>query len=174
MKELIPIERVENRILLIRGQKVMIDRDLAELYAVPTKRLNEQVKRNMGRFPDDFMFQLSEKETGELVANCDRFKSLKHSSSFPYVFTEQGVAMLSSVLNSERAIAVNIVIMRTFVKIRQLIANHKELAQKLDLLEDTVLKHIKKHNTEIKAVFDIIKKIMAPTKKRIFKIGFLR
>ncbi len=99
---------IENRIFTIRGQRVMIDRDLAELYEVPTSRLNEAVKRNIKRFPDDFMFKLSKDELLELIANCDRFQSLKHSSNPPYAFTEQGVSMLSSVLNSDRAISINI------------------------------------------------------------------
>ena len=106
-------ETIEAKIFIIREQKVMIDRDLAILYGVSTKRLNEQVKRNIQRFPKDFMFVLSMQEKNELVANCDRFITLKHSTVFPYAFTEQGLAMLSSVLNSERAILVNIQIMRT-------------------------------------------------------------
>src|SRR3989339_2277462 len=112
MNNLLPEERIERRILVIRGEKVMVDRDLAELYGVSTKRLNEQVKRNIKRFPPDFMFRLNKSETAELVANCDRFKALKHSTTNPHVFTEQGVSMLSSVLNSEKAIDVNVQVMR--------------------------------------------------------------
>lgn len=119
MEQLVTIERIEAKIILIRGQKVMLDRDLAELYGVPTKRLNEQVKRNIKRFPEDFMFQLTKEEKIELVANCDHLRPLKYSTQLPYVFTEQGVAMLSSVLNSERAILVNIQIMRTFTPLEQ-------------------------------------------------------
>lgn len=107
MANIIPIDKIESKILLIRGQKVMLDRDLAVLYGTPTKRLNEQVKRNVKRFPEDFMFQLKLWEFKQLVANCDRFALLKHSSSMPYVFTEQGIAMLSSVLKSEKAIEVH-------------------------------------------------------------------
>jgi hypothetical protein len=118
---------------------------LAVLYGVRTKRLNEQVRRNRKRFPGDFMFQLTNQEKEELVANCDRFKVLKHSTVNPYAFTEQGVAMLSSVLNSERSILVNIAIMRTFVKLRQVLATHKELAHKLNELE----RKIEKHDEEI-------------------------
>jgi hypothetical protein len=131
---------------------------LAELYDVPTKRLNEQVKRNLGRFPVDFMFQLSGNEKGELVAICDRFKTLKHSTSFPYVFTEQGVAMLSTVLNSERAIRVNIAIMRAFVRLRQILLSHKELARKVEELE----RKYSKHEVEITTVFKLLKKLMEP------------
>jgi hypothetical protein len=108
MKTLVPTEIIENKVLVIRGQKVMLDRDLAQLYEVETKRLNEAVKRNIERFSDGFMFKLNENEFKEPVAICDRFKTLKHSASLPYAFTEYGVAMLSSVLNSKRAIAINI------------------------------------------------------------------
>ena len=109
-KSFIPAERIEQSILLIRGQKVMLDADLATLYEVPTKALNQAVKRNERRFPPDFMFRLNKREKNELVTNCDRFHSLKHSSILPRAFTEQGVAMLSSVLNSERANEVNIIV----------------------------------------------------------------
>ena len=156
MNDVIQVERIESRIFMIRGQKVMIDRDLAELYGVPTKRLNEAVKRNAARFPEEFMFQLSEKEKSELVANCDRFRSLKHSTSLPYAFNEQGIAMLSSVLNSERAIMINILIIKTFVRLRQLISSHKELARKIEELE----KKYSKHELEITVVFKVLRKLM--------------
>ncbi|MDI6751755.1 MAG: ORF6N domain-containing protein, partial [bacterium] len=120
MNSLVPIERIENKILLIRGQKVMLDRELAELYEVPTRRLNEQVKRNIRRFPEDFMFQLTKEEFENwksqiAISNSERM-GLRHK---PYAFTEHGILMLSSVLNSERAILVNIQIMRTFTKLRE-------------------------------------------------------
>jgi 3-dehydroquinate dehydratase len=118
-KEIVPQDSIEQKIFLLRGQKVMLDRDLAGLYGVKTKRLNEQVKRNRKRFPEDFMFQLTTGEKEQLVANCDRFKALKHSTINPYAFTEQGVAMLSSALTSDRAIQVNIQIMRVFSRLRQ-------------------------------------------------------
>ncbi|MDD4178930.1 MAG: ORF6N domain-containing protein [Candidatus Margulisbacteria bacterium] len=169
MNELMPIERIESKIFVIRGQKVMIDRDLAVLYGVSTKRLNEQVKRNIKRFPNDFMFCLLLSEKEQLVANCDRFKSLKHSTSFPYAFTEQGVAMLSSVLNSERAIWVNIAIMRAFVRLRQLISSHKELANRISELE----KKYSRHEIEITTVFKMLKKLMEPPVKPTRRIGFL-
>jgi len=122
----IPVERIEQAIFLIRRQKVMLDADLAILYGVPTKALNQAVKRNERRFPPDFMFRLTKKEKNELVTNCDRFERLKHSSALPHAFTEQGVAMLSSVLNSERAIDVNIEIIRAFVRLRQMLSAHKD------------------------------------------------
>ena len=109
-------QSIQDKIYTLRGMQVMLDRDLAELYEVEAKRLNEQVKRNINRFPEKFRFQLTELEKGELVANCDRFNSLKHSTSLPYAFTEQGIAMLSSVLRSDKAIDVNIFIMRAFLR----------------------------------------------------------
>ena len=178
MGELIPIERIENRIYLIRGQKVIIDCDLAELYKVTTKRLNEQVKRNMSRFPADFMFQLTAEEfinlRGQLYsANLrSQFATSKHGGRryFPFVFTEQGIAMLSSVLNSERAIQVNILIMRAFVKLRQLLSTHKDLARKVEELE----KKYSKHEIEISAVFKLLKKLMEPKPEAPRKrIGFI-
>ena len=122
MTKLIPVEKITDKILFLRNEKVLLDRDLANLYGVSTRALNQAVKRNARRFPHDFMFQLTKKEKDELVTNCDRFKPLKHSSVSPRAFTEQGVAMLSSVLNSQRAIEVNIAIMRAFVHLRKMIA----------------------------------------------------
>lgn len=133
-------------------------RDLAELYGVETKALNQAVKRNRERFPDDFMFRLLLNEKEALVTNCDRFSMLKHSSSMPYAFTEQGVAMLSSVLNSARAIEVNIAIMRAFVKLRELLMTHKELAQKIDDLE----RKYQMHEADIQVIFQAIKKLLEP------------
>jgi hypothetical protein len=118
-KSLAPVEQIERAILLIRGHKVMVDADLATLYGVATKVLNQAVTRNERRFPPDFMFRMTESEKDELVTNCDRLQRLKHSTTLPRVFTEQGVAMLSSVLNSDRAVQVNIEIMRAFVRLRQ-------------------------------------------------------
>ena len=149
MPNIIPLDTIENRILLIRGQKVMIDKDLAGLYEVSTGRLNEQVKRNIKRFPKDFMFQLKLWEFKQLVANCDRFVSLKHSSSMPHVFTEQGIAMLSSILKSEKAIEVNIAIMRIFVNIRKFVSSYDGLARKIAELE-------KKYNKKIIQIFNIL------------------
>jgi len=171
-------EQVQRRILFIRGQKVMLDSDLAELYEVPTKRLNEQVRRNATRFPSDFMFQLTPKETGFLRS---RFATLNLRSQFatsssgyggrrylPFAFTEQGVAMLSSVLNSERAVQVNIAIVRAFVRLREVLAAHKELAQKLVALEHQV----EGHSHQIRSIFDAIRQLMAPPVPRRRRIGF--
>lgn len=165
MAKVIPIEEIENRIFQIRGKRVMLDKDLAILYAVPTKRLNEQVKRNTKRFPEDFMFRLTKEEVSMLQAVISGLRSQfatlkqgKHIKYLPYAFTEQGVAMLSSVLNSERAIQVNIVIMRAFVKLRGILSAHKELAHKLDELE----RKIEKHDGEIRTIFEAIRHLMVP------------
>lgn len=127
--------QIENRIFAIRGMQVMLDRDLAEMYQVEVKRLNEQIKRNIERFPESFRFQLDDNETNELVANCDRFEMLKHSSNNPYAFTEQGVAILSAVLRSQIAIKVSIQIINAFVEMRKFIAGHSGLLQRMDGIE---------------------------------------
>lgn len=169
MKELIPVEIIENKIYLIRGHKIMLDRDLAELYGVETKRLNEQVRRNPKRFPDDFMFQLTEEEAESLRSHFATIKSGRgeHRKYLPYAFTEQGVAMLSSVLNSDQSIEVNVQIMRTFVKLRELIATHKDLARKITDME-------KKYDAQFRGVFDAIRQLMSPPVIRKGKIGFRR
>src|SRR5215831_12970800 len=155
-QQILPPAVIERRILLIRGHKVMLDRHLAELYEVPTFRLNEAVKRNRRRFPEDFMFQLTKEEADSLTSQIAMSKPGRGGRrTLPYVFTEQGVAMLSTVLNSERAIGVNIAIMRTFVRLRQLLATHKQLAERLAAME-------KKYDRQFKAVFDILKQLMEP------------
>ncbi len=157
MTELVPQEVVENKILMIRGKKVMLDQDLADLYEVDTYQLTRQVRRNIARFPDDFMFRLTEQE----FLSCQNGSSKKGRGGrryLPYAFTEQGVAMLSSVINSERAIRVNIAIMRAFVKLREILLAHRELAHKLSELEYK----IEKHDTEIQAIFEAIRQLMAP------------
>ena len=167
LPDLVPEERIENKIFLIRGQKVMLDRDLAMLYNVPTRRLNEQVKRNKGRFPGDFMFQLTKEEFENWKSQIAMSNSEKMGiRRKPHVFTEQGVAMLSGVLHSERAILVNVAIMRTFVKLREVLSTHKELARKLSRLE----KKIEKHDEEICTIFEAIRQLMAPPKTSV--IGF--
>ncbi len=173
--------RIDHRVLLLRGQKVLLDSDLAELYGVPTKTLNQAVQRNLERFPEDFMFQLNRREADALLRSQlgtskghgqdksfvdsgllkSQFVTSKRSAAtggrryLPYAFTEQGVAMLSSVLRSERAVAVNIEIMRTFVRLRQMIASHDDLARKLAALE-------KKYDQQFKAVFEAIRELMTP------------
>jgi hypothetical protein len=165
LSTIIPAEIIERRIFLIRGEKVMIDRDLAELYQVSTKVLNQSVRRNIERFPGGFLFQLSQSERDELVTNCDRFERLKHSTTLPLAFTEQGVAMLSSVLKSKRAIQVNIQIMKTFVQLRKMLADNKELARRLDEME-------KKYDAQFKVVFEALRKLLTPPSAGRREIGF--
>ncbi len=161
----IPAERIERRILLIRGQRVMLDADLAQLYAVPTKALNQAVKRNRDRFPPDFMFRLTRGEKREVVTNCDHLERLKFSPVLPHVFTEHGALMLASVLNSPRAIEVSIFVVRAFVKLREMLAPHRGLARRLDEME-------KKYDAQFKVVFDAIRELMKPPEKPLRKIGF--
>ncbi|MBW1852852.1 MAG: ORF6N domain-containing protein [Deltaproteobacteria bacterium] len=149
---IVPVERVERTILMIRGQKVMIDADLAKLYGVATKRLNEQIRRNRDRFPNDFMFQLTAREKSEVVANCDHLSQLKFSTVLPYAFTEYGAIMAASVLNTRRAIEASIFVVRAFVKLREMLATHKELAQKLMDLE----RRLEDHDESIGAIFEAI------------------
>jgi hypothetical protein len=168
MKALIPIELVERKIYLIRGQKVMLDADLAELYGVETKILNKAVSRNADRFPDDFMFSLNAEEYDSLRFQIGTLKTGRgqHRKYLPNVFTEQGVAMLSSVLHSKQAAQVNIAIMRTFVKLREMISSHKDLARKLEDLE-------KKYDMQFKVVFDVIRQLMATPEPKQKKVGFI-
>ena len=176
MAKQVSAEPIEHAILLIRGHTVLLDADLALLYGVSVGRLNESVKRNRHRFPDDFMFQLSEVEFQGLkaqVANLNLKSQFAISSSdwggrrhSPFAFTEQGVAMLSSVLRSKRAVDVNIEIMRTFVRLRQLLATSAELARKLEALEN-------KYDAQFKVVFDAIRQLMKPPEPKNRKIGFI-
>ncbi len=166
MKALIPLEVIERRILLIRGQKIILSTHLAELYDVETRILNQAVKRNIRRFPEDFMFHLNTSEAEQLVSQNVIPHKKYFGGSLPYAFTEQGVAMLSSVLNSERAIKVNIEIMRAFVRLRRILASHADLARKLDSLE-------KKYDTQFKVVFDAIRELMKPPETKKRPIGFL-
>ena len=167
---LVPVEIVERRIYLVRGRKVMLDRDLAELYAVKPIALRQQVKRNKDRFPDDFMFRLSREEADTLVSQ-NVIPSARNLGGFlPYVFTEQGIAMLSSVLKSKRALAVNIVIIRTFVRLREMFASHAMLLRRLDELE----REQKEQGLQIGAVFEAIRKLTQPenTKPPERQMGF--
>ena len=160
-------EGIESKIYFVRGFKVLLDEDLAKMYQVPTKRLNEQMKRNIKRFPKDFMFQLT-------IEELENLRSQFATSSFggrrylPYAFTEQGVAMLSSVLNSEKAIFVNIEIMRAFVRLRKMILQNKELAKKIEELEGKY----EKHDKDIQSIFNAIHKILTIEQKPKRKVGF--
>ena len=166
-KEVIPIQLIAERILLVRGEKVLLDRDLAALYGVETRTLNQAVKRNDSRFPRDFMFVLSRDEIGRISQSVTSSAHLKFSKQVR-AFTEQGVAMLSSVLNSERAVKVNIAIMRAFVKLRETLETNRELARKFAELE----KHVGKHDDEIAAIIDAIRQLMAPPEEPRREIGF--
>ena len=164
--DLIPSEKIEKAIYLIRGEKVMLDRDLALLYGVETKVLNRAVKRNLQRFPPDFMFQLTTKEAESLRCQIGTSNEGRGGRRYlPYVFTEQGVAMLSSVINSERAVLVNIEIMRAFVKLRQMLASNTELSRRLDELES-------KYDKQFRVVFDAIRRLMSTPVRKRKEIGF--
>ncbi len=166
----VPVEVVERRIFLIRGQKVMLDTHLAEMYGVETFNLNKAVKRNLERFPEDFMFRLTGQESAALTFQIGMSKSVGRGGrrTLPYAFTEQGVAMLSSVLKSKRAVQVNIVIMRTFAKLRELVLRHTEILRQLEQLE----RKYERHDLQIKAVFDAIRGLVAAPTKSKRKIGF--
>jgi phage regulator Rha-like protein len=166
--EIIPVERIAKSIFLIRGQKVLVDSYLAELYGVQTRSLIQAVKRNSKRFPSDFMFQLTQKEFDSLRSQIVISKGRGGRRYPPYVFTEQGVAMLSSVLQSERAVHVNIAIMRIFVRLREITATHRELARQLKDIE----KRLGEHDEQFKLVFEAIRQLMIAENKPKRKIGF--
>lgn len=159
-------ENLISRIYFLRGEKVLLDFDLASLYATDTRTLKQAVRRTLKRFPEDFMFELTQTEWKELITTCDNLRNRKYSPALPFAFTEQGVAMLSSVLKSEKAIEVNIAIMRTFVQLRKLMNLHKELADKVDTLEA-------KYDQQIKTIFDIIKRLVQQEATPKRPIGFL-
>jgi len=152
-KSLIPVEKIDRSILVIRGYRIMLDRDLADIYGVKTSRLNEQVKRNIDRFPKDFMFQLTDQEKEDVIANCDHLDKLKFSRTNPYAFTEHGTIMLASVLNTSTAIETSVLIVRAFVKLRELLSTHKDLEKKILELES-------KYDEKFHLIFNAIKELM--------------
>ena len=161
--------KVENRILQIRGEKVIIDSDLADFYGVSTKRLNEQVKRNKERFPDDFMFKLTRAEKAEVVSACPHLEKLRRTRSMPSAFTEHGAIMAATVLSSDQAIEMSIFIVRAFAKLRRAVQEYSEISRKLDILE----RQVSKHDKEIVSLVKVIKQMLSPkpvAKKR--RIGF--
>jgi hypothetical protein len=164
-ESVLPLRKLERRILALRGLRVMLDADLAEVYGVTTKRLNEQVKRNIDRFPPDFMFKLTEVEKAEVVANCDHLQRIKYSPVLPFAFTEHGAVMLASVVDSPVAVQASIQVVRAFVQLRQLLTQRDDMARKVEALE-------KKYDARFKIVFDAIRKLMAPEQKSRKKIGF--
>lgn len=167
MGELVAQERIMGKIFLIRGKRVMLDSDLAELYGVTTKRLNEQVRRNSERFPERYMFQLNRDEA-RIMRSHFATSNRGGRRYLPYVFTEHGVSMLSAVLNTEQAIKVSILIIDTFVKLREMLSSHKEIMLKLEDIE----KRIGGHDEDIRTLFQALREILSPPPKKIPKIGF--
>ncbi len=159
------LEDVQSLIYEVRGKRIIIDSDLAHLYGTTTKRLNEQVKRNKTRFPEDFMFRLSVSELKELVANCDQFNDFKHLGQPPRAFTEYGVIMAANVLNSQKAIEMSLFVVRAFVRMRELAGVHKDLIHKLNALE-------RKYDSQFATVFDAIRALMTPPSPKRKQIGF--
>jgi len=166
--KLLPVGQIAQRILWIRERKIILDADLAELYGTQTKRLNEQIKRNRDRFPDDFIFQLTSGEKNEVVANCDHLERLKYSPRLPYAFTEHGALMVAAVLNTPRAVDVSVYVVRAFVKLREILASNKDLAAKLTELEQRV----SIHDATIGELIDAIRQLMAPEPGKKRSIGF--
>lgn len=162
---LVPAEYVVRAILVLRGQRVLIDADLAELYGVPTRVLNQAVRRNRARFPADFMFRLNAREKSEVITNCDHLARLRFSSTLPLAFTEHGALMAATVLNSPVAIGMSLQIVRAFVRMREIVATHRDLARKLDSLE-------KKYDVQFRVVFDAIRRLMDLDAKPKRRIGF--
>ena len=171
-EQLIPVERISSKIYLIRSEKVLLDFDLAELYGVETKQLKRAVRRNIDRFPLDFMFPLTKDEYNSLRSQIGTLKRGEHSKYLPYAFTEQGVAMLSSVLNSDRAIKVNIAIMRAFVKMRKILESNESLAKKLKQLEKETKEKFAEHQQQIGLIFETIKELVTEKEKPKRRIGF--
>ena len=172
MQSVIPIERITGKIFLIRNEKILLDSDLAELYGVETRVLKQAVRRNPKRFPGDFMFQLTKKEWNKVITNCDNLGNRKYSPSTPFAFTEQGVAMLSSVLNSSRAIEVNIAIMRAFVQLRKFLQSNDELSKKLKKLEKETKSKFKEQDEQIRLIFEAIKELITEKRKPKPQMGF--
>lgn len=165
-KSIVPEERVEQIIFIIRNQKVILDSDLATLYGVETKVLNQAIKRNTNRFPANFMFQLTSMEKNEVVTNCDHLRKLKYSPNLPYALTEHGALMAANVLNSPRAISMSLAIINTFIKLRQILSVNKDLSRRLDELEG-------KYDEQFQAVFQAIRRLMeTPKKPKKTVIGF--
>ncbi|NOT66170.1 MAG: ORF6N domain-containing protein [Methylotenera sp.] len=174
LSELQSIEAISTRVLSIRGQKVLIDADLAGLYGVETKRLNEQVKRNIERFPKDFMFQLTaEEKKAEVVANCDHLSKLKFSKTLPFVFTEHGTIQAANVLSSKEAIEMSVYVVRAFVRLRELVLSHQDLTQKLNELEQHVEQKFQSHDQAIAGLINMIRELMNPTAPANRPIGFV-
>ncbi len=170
MNEIIPMERVERTIIVLRGQKVILDADLAVLYGVPTKAFNQAVKRNRKRFPLDFIFKVTPEEKRDLVTNCDHLSRLKFSPALPYAFTEHGAIMAATILNSPRAVEVSVLIVRAFVRMREALTANRELAHKLAELEQ----RLDTHDEAIQSLMAAIRSLMTPPEQKRRRIGFVR
>ncbi len=165
MVDLIPVEYIEKRIFYLRSEKVMIDRHLDEMYGVSTRILNQAVKRNIKRFPHEFMFQLSREERNEVITICDNLNPLKYAKIMPFAFTEHCLAMLSSVLNSDRAIQVNIELIKAFIRLRKMMSTQRNLQKKIDAMEN-------KYDKQFRVIFEAIKQLLKEDEKPKHKIGF--
>lgn len=167
-RSLVPVEAIASAILVLRGQRVILDADLARLYGVTTGQLNQAVRRNVNRFPRDFVFNLTMDEKTELITNCDRFSNLKHSTVLPYAFTEHGALMAASVLNTPRAVEVSVYVVRAFIKLREILYSHADLTHKLDELE----RRVDEHDEEIGMLIEAIRELLAPPDSPSGKMGF--
>ena len=170
---LLPLESIAQTIIVLRGQRVMIDADLAALYGVETKALNQAVKRNAARFPEDFMFQLTADEKAEVVTNCDHLANLKFSKTLPYAFTEHGAIQAANVLNSARAVEMSVFVVRAFVQLREVLASNKELALKLAELESRIERKLDTHDQAITGLIDAVRSLMKPAEPHKRPIGFM-
>lgn len=166
-RSVVRVGKIEERILLIRGNKVILDADLAEFYGVSTKRLNEQMKRNKDRFPEDFVFQLTPEEKSELVAKCDHLANMKYSRALPHAFAEHGALMAAGILNTPQAVEVSVFVVRAFVKLRRAIAQHKELTLKLAQLEQKLLRHDRQISGLVQAIRQLMNPNPVPERRRI-------
>lgn len=171
---IIPEEKVRNAILVLRGKRVMVDADLAAFYGVPTKVFNQAVKRNIDRFPEEFMFRLNEKEKNYVVTNCDHLHKLKFSQYLPYAFTEHGAVMAANVLNSPVAIQASIQVVKIFIKITEVLAVNRDISAKIELLERKLGGRLNKHDKELKILFEAISQLMQPPNPPRKKIGYKR
>lgn len=167
---LVPMENVSRRILLLRGRRVMLDADLADLYGVTTKRLNEQVRRNCGRFPPDFLFRLTKKEKAEVVANCDHLAQLKFSHALPNAFTEHGAVMAASVLNTDRAVEMSVFVVRAFVQMRRFLVGQKNILKRLEAVE----RQVGEHDHAIRILLQTFRELMTQPAPPRGRMGFRR
>lgn len=169
----LPVELIATKILVIRGQRVMIDADLAALYGVPTKALNQAVKRNPARFPADFMFQLTSDQKQEVVTNCDHLNKLKFSRTLPFAFTEHGAIQAANVLNSAQAVDAGVYVVRAFVRLRELLATNKDLAQQLNELEQRMMYRMDNQDETISGLMNALRQLMEPPPSKKRPIGFI-